>query len=81
VARVAEEFDGPDPGEDPESRLWRVIPRLAGTLLMVPVVLGFVALGTLVVVGRSLRGVAREAWPWRGGGPPGDMPGDGGADD
>jgi hypothetical protein len=38
----------------------------------VPVVFGFVALGAVVIVARSLRDIAREAWarapaaPWRG---------------
>lgn len=37
------------------SRVWSVVPRIAGGALAVPVVLGFVALGAVVVVGRSLR--------------------------
>ena len=48
----------------------RVVPRVAMGAISVPVVLGFVALGAGVVVVRSLRDVAREAWarvpPWRG---------------
>jgi len=43
-------------------RTWRVIPRLAGGVLAVPVVVGFVALGAAVVVARSVRDVGREAW-------------------
>lgn len=43
-------------------RPWSVIPRVAGGVVSVPVVVGFVALGAVVVVGRSLRGVARETW-------------------
>lgn len=35
---------------------------LASGVLSVPVVIGFVALGAVVLVGRSLREVAREAW-------------------
>jgi hypothetical protein len=31
------------------------VPRIAGGALAVPVVLGFVALGAVVVVGRTLR--------------------------
>ncbi|HEV7733071.1 MAG TPA: hypothetical protein VGR62_12955 [Candidatus Binatia bacterium] len=37
------------------SSAWSVVPRIAGGALAVPVVLGFVALGAVVVVGRSLR--------------------------
>jgi hypothetical protein len=43
-------------------RSWRVVPRLALGAMSVPVVMGFVALGAAVIVGRSVRGVAREAW-------------------
>jgi hypothetical protein len=35
----------------------RVLPQIAGRLLSVPVVTAFVALGAVVIVGRSLRGV------------------------
>ena len=35
----------------------RVLPQLAGRLLSVPVVTAFVALGAVVIVGRSLKGV------------------------
>ena len=35
----------------------RVLPQLAGRLLSVPVVTAFVALGAVVLVGRSLKGV------------------------
>ena len=41
---------------------WEVIPRVAGGAVSVPVVVGFVALGAAVLVGRSLRGVIREGW-------------------
>lgn len=34
----------------------RVLPQLAGRLLSVPVVTAFVALGAVVIVGRSLKG-------------------------
>jgi len=42
--------------------VWRIVPRLAGGVVSVPVVAGFVVLGAAVLVGRSLRGVARDAW-------------------
>ena len=52
-------------------RPWRAVPRLAAGAIAVPVVVGFVALGAVVVVVRSLRDVARDTWarvpPWRGG--------------
>ena len=35
----------------------RVLPQLAGRILSVPVVTAFVALGAVVIVGRSLKGV------------------------
>lgn len=41
--------------ETESSRVWSVVPRIAGGALAVPVVLGFVALGAVVVVGRTLR--------------------------
>ena len=41
--------------ESQSSRVWDVVPRIAGGALAVPVVLGFVALGAVVVVGRTLR--------------------------
>ena len=40
----------------------RAVPRVAMGAVSVPVVLGFVALGAGVIVVRSLRDVAREAW-------------------
>jgi hypothetical protein len=43
---------------------WEAVPRLAGGALSVPVVLGFVALGTAVVVGRSVRDGVRQLWVW-----------------
>ena len=53
-----------DDGRDGGWRPWQVIPRVAGGAVTVPVVVGFVALGAIVLVGRSLREVAREAWTW-----------------
>lgn len=47
-------------------RPWRMIPRVAGGLMSVPVVAGFIALGAAVVVVRSLRDLVRDVW---GGGP------------
>jgi len=35
----------------------RVLPQLAGRILSIPVVRAFVALGAVVIVGRSLKGV------------------------
>jgi hypothetical protein len=35
----------------------RVLPQIAGRLLSVPIVTAFVALGAVVIVGRSLKGV------------------------
>jgi hypothetical protein len=35
----------------------RVLPQIAGRLLSVPVVTAFVALGAVVIVGRSLKGM------------------------
>jgi hypothetical protein len=43
--------------ESESSRVWSVVPRIASGALAVPVVLGFVALGAVVVVGRTLRDV------------------------
>ena len=43
-------------------RPWETVPRIAIGALSVPIVLGFVALGAVVIVGRSLREVARETW-------------------
>ena len=52
-------------------RPWRAVPRIAAGAIAVPFVVGFVALGAVVVVVRSLRDVARDTWarvpPWRGG--------------
>lgn len=48
-------------------RVWAVIPRLAGGIVSVPVVIGFVAAGALVVVGRELRDLTRDVWAWRAG--------------
>jgi len=41
---------------------WRVLPRIAGGAVAVPVVVAFVALGAAVLVIRSVREVIREAW-------------------
>ena len=43
-------------------RPWQAVPRIALGAVTVPVVVGFVALGAVVVVARSLREVARETW-------------------
>ena len=51
-----------DDGGDVGWRSWQLIPRVAGGAVSVPVVVGFVVLGAAVLVGRSLREVAREAW-------------------
>jgi len=52
-------------------RPWRAVPRIVAGAIAIPVVVGFVALGAVVVVVRSLRHVARDTWarvpPWRGG--------------
>jgi hypothetical protein len=51
-------------------RPWRIVPRLAAGAISVPVVVGFVALGTAVVIVRTLRDAARDTFgripsPWR----------------
>ena len=43
-------------------RWWQVVPWVAGRMVGVPVVVGFVALGAAVIVVRSVRDVTREAW-------------------
>ena len=43
-------------------RPWRAVPRIAAGAIAVPFVVGFVALGAVVVVARSLRDVARDTW-------------------
>ena len=40
----------------------RLISRLAGAVVAVPVVTGYVALGAAVVIGRSLLDTARQTW-------------------
>jgi len=40
----------------------RLLSWLAGAAVSVPVVAGYVALGTVVLVGRSLLGVAGGTW-------------------
>jgi hypothetical protein len=51
-------------------RPWQVVPRIAAGAISVPVVVGFVTLGAVVVLVRSLRDVARDTWAlvpaWRG---------------
>ncbi len=51
-------------------RPWQVVPRIAAGAISVPVIVGFVTLGAVVVLVRSLRDVARETWArvpgWRG---------------
>ena len=54
-----------DEGDEDGWRPWQVIPRLAAAALSVPFVVGFVALGAGVLVGRSVRELAREVWTWR----------------
>ncbi len=50
--------------EEEREGAWEAVPRIASGALSVPVVLGFVALGTMVVVGRSLRDGVRQLWTW-----------------
>jgi hypothetical protein len=50
--------------EEEREGAWQAVPRIAGGALSIPVVLGFVALGTAVVVGRSLRDGVRQVWTW-----------------
>jgi len=50
--------------EEERAGAWEAVPRIATGALSVPVVLGFVALGTVVVVGRSLRDGVRQLWSW-----------------
>ena len=40
----------------------RLISRLAGTVVAVPMITGYVALGAAVAIGRSLLDTARETW-------------------
>ena len=40
----------------------RLISRLAGAVVAVPVVTGYVALGAAVFIGRSLLDTARQTW-------------------
>jgi len=40
----------------------RLISRLAGAVVAVPVITGYVALGAAVAIGRSLLDTARETW-------------------
>ena len=42
----------------------RLISRLAGAVVAVPVITGYVALGAAVVIGRSLLDTARQTWKW-----------------
>ena len=48
--------------EDEGWRPWRLIPRIAVGAVSLPVIVGFVTLGAALLVGRSLREMAREAW-------------------
>jgi hypothetical protein len=41
---------------------WQAVPRIVAGAITVPVVVGFVALGAVVVVARSVRDMVREAW-------------------
>jgi hypothetical protein len=50
---------------DQGSHGWGMILRLAGLGASLPLIVGFVALGAVVVVGRSLRDVARVAYSRR----------------
>jgi len=47
-----------------------LVPRVAGGAMSIPLVAGFVVLGAAVIVARSAREIAREAWShlpaWRG---------------
>ena len=49
-----------DPADDGSS--WSALQRLAGSVAAVPVTLGFLALGTGVLLGRSLLDVVEHAW-------------------
>jgi ABC-type phosphate/phosphonate transport system permease subunit len=51
-----------------------VAMRVVGTAMSVPVVVGFVALGAAVLIGRSVRGTARRLVGWAR-----DVPPDAGA--
>ena len=46
-----------------------LLPRVAGGVMSIPVVAGFVVLGAVVIAVRSARDLARETWshlpPWR----------------
>src|SRR2546428_13840694 len=42
----------------------RLISRLAGAVVAVPVITGYVALGAAVAIGRSLLDRARQTWKW-----------------
>ena len=61
VRAVTEEAGKPGIGE--------LLATVAGTVAAVPVVLGFVALGGVVLAGRALRDVAVGALPSRNGRP------------
>ena len=43
-------------------RPWRAVPRIVAGAIAIHVVVGFVALGAVVVVVRSLRDMARDTW-------------------
>jgi hypothetical protein len=48
----------------------RVAMRVVGTAMSVPVIVGFVALGAAVLIGRSVRGTARRLVGWAKDAPP-----------
>lgn len=49
-------------GDGAEWRPWQILSLLAGGAVSVPIVAGYVTLGAAVVLGRSIRDVAREVW-------------------
>ena len=63
-------------GEDDGWTGWRVVPRVVAGAAAVPLVVGFVALGAAVIIGRSVRDVLRVglARPFGRGGRPGEPP-------
>jgi len=42
----------------------RLISRLAGAVVAVPMITGYVTLGAAVAIGRSLLDTARQTWKW-----------------
>ena len=55
--------------EEGKPGIGELLATVAGTVAAVPVVLGFVALGGVVLAGRALRDVAGRALPSRNGRP------------